>query len=192
MRQFFLVTHRWVGIAAALILFFVGLTGVLLVWSDGEGLAYWHTHLGIGEPGEWLVNSATMASVFLIIGGIVLWWRRKIVRLERSKGWWRFLFDLHHAFGIIAAVGMLVIALSGSGLMMTEGVERAATLPIGDPGRPAAEAIRLREWIRTAHTGGGLMAGLGVLWALGSAGFVLQAVSGVLMWWKPQKGARPD
>ena len=52
MRQFFLVTHRWLGLAAGLILALAGASGAFLVWSRSETLADFHTHLWIGEPGE--------------------------------------------------------------------------------------------------------------------------------------------
>ena len=34
LRQFLLVTHRWLGLASSLLLTIAGLTGALLVWPD--------------------------------------------------------------------------------------------------------------------------------------------------------------
>ncbi len=99
MRQFFLVTHRWLGLAAGLILALAGASGAFLVWSRSETLADFHTHLSIGEPGEWLVNTSAFAFVLLAVGGLVLWWRRRALAVRRDKGWWRLFFDLHHALG---------------------------------------------------------------------------------------------
>ena len=191
MRQFLLVTHRWLGIGAAIILIVVGITGAVLVWNDSNGLADFHTHLGIGEPGEWLVNSATVIAAILVIGGVILWWRRKAVRIDRSKGWWRFLFDLHHTLGIIGGLFMLVIALSGTGLALTEETEERMRLPATDPNAASQTEVAVRSFIRAAHTGGPLRTPLGILWALGSVSFAVQALSGFYVWWKPSRN-RPE
>lgn len=185
MRRFFLVTHRWLGIGAAIVLIVVGLTGAALVYLKNPTLARFHTHLGVGEPGEWLVNTSTVIASFLVIGGIVLWWRRKIVTIDRSKGTWRFLFDLHHSLGIIGAILMLVIALSGTGLMLTEGIGERMGLAKDDPNYPTRTEAFARKVIHSAHTGGPLYLPLKILWLLGSASFAVQAVSGFWVWWKP-------
>jgi uncharacterized iron-regulated membrane protein len=185
MRKFFLVTHRWLGIGAAIVLIVVGISGAVLVYVKNPTLANFHTHLGIGEPGEWLVNTATVIASLLVIGGLVLWWRRKILSIDRSKGTWRFLFDLHHSLGIIGATLMLVIALSGTGLMLTEEIAGRLGLPKDDPNYPTRNEALTRKLIHAAHTGGPLNLPLKVLWLLGSVSFAVQAVSGFWVWWKP-------
>ena len=167
MRKFFLVTHRWIGLAAATVLALAGLSGAFLVWSHSEALADFHTHLWIGEPGEWLVNTSAFAFVLLGIGGLVLWWRRKALALRRGKGWWRFLFDLHQALGAIGALLMLVVALSGLGIMIGE-----------EEGDENSLMFRL-------HTARDYPLPIQVVWAAASVSFLVQAVSGFTMWWKP-------
>lgn len=189
MRPFFLVTHRWLGLAASLVLMVVSLTGAGLVWFRSRALSRLHIELGLGSFGRWAVNLATLIGALLIGGGVVLWWRRKIVTIDRTKGWRRLLFDLHHTLGIVAAAFMLVIALSGSGLMLTQGIDHRMGLDRTDPRYPTRRELRIRRLIHMAHTGGPLRIPLGILWVLGSASFAVQAVSGVLLWWKPGRGA---
>src|SRR5262245_62060538 len=119
-RQLMLVIHRWTGLGASIVLAFAGVSGLLLIWTDRPALQEFHTHILIGEPGEWLVNTATFLAIVLIVGGAYLWWRRKIVAISLTKSWWRTLYDLHHSLGILVGTVMLIIALTGFGLMLTE------------------------------------------------------------------------
>lgn len=185
MRAFLLVTHRWLGVAAAVVLAVVGLTGAVLVYTRIPAVTDLHAALAAGAAGRWVVNVATIVASLLVAGGVVLWWRRKIVRINRAKGLWRILFDLHHALGIIGGGLMLVIALSGTGLMMTEHIGERLGLARDDPRFPTRTEVITRTLIHMAHTGGSLSGPLDLLWCLGSASFALQAVSGFWMWWKP-------
>jgi len=181
-----LVVHRWVGLGASIVLGCAGVSGVLLIWIDRPTLQRFHTHILIGEPGEWLVNTATFLAILLILGGAYLWWRRKIVAISLTKTWWRTLYDLHHSLGILAGAVMLIVALTGFGLMLTE-EER-------DDEAPAAttpEQSETHEMLERLHTARGFMLPLQILWGLGSVAFVVQGASGVVMWWKlRQESAR--
>lgn len=184
MRQFFLVTHRWLGLAAGLILALAGASGAFLVWSRSETLADFHTHLWIGEPGEWLVNTSAFAFVLLAVGGLVLWWRRRALAVRRDKGWWRLFFDLHHALGALGAILMLTVSLSGLGIMISEeeGVE----------GGPPAQPIDQNSLMFRLHTARTYPLPVQVLWAAASVSFLVQAVSGFTMWWRPgDRGVEP-
>ncbi len=176
MRKFFLRTHRWIGLAAAIALATAGVSGAILIWVRSEALATFHTHLLIGEPGEWLVNSSTFAFVLLAIGGLVLWWRRKPLAIRRDKGWWRFLFDLHQALGAIGAVLMLVVALSGLGIMLGEEETKEQGLPL---------VVDESSLMYKLHTARAYPLPVQILWAAASVSFLVQAVSGFTMWWKP-------
>lgn len=189
MRRFLLVTHRWLGIGAAVVLVVVGLTGGILVYVRTPAITDLHTSLALGEPGRWLVNVATVVASLLVLGGVVLWWRRKIVKIAVAKGLWRLLFDLHHALGIIGGGLMLIIALSGTGLMMTEQIGARLGLAVDHPDYPTRAEVLTRKLIHTAHTGGSFSHALNVLWILASAGVAVQAVSGFWVWWRP--GRRP-
>jgi uncharacterized iron-regulated membrane protein len=168
-------------LAAAAVLLMAGGTGAVLVWPtvlrQGDMLTRLHTRMLIGEAGEWLVISATVASAVLVAGGLILWWKRKLLAVSVTRGWWRFLFDLHHSLGIVAAILMLVISLSGVGLVLTEHED-------GSPLSPSEQAVR--GTIERLHTGREFARPLQVLYALGSLTFVVQGLSGFVMWWKPQ------
>jgi uncharacterized iron-regulated membrane protein len=180
-RQFILLTHRWLGLGSSVVLLLVGISGAVLVWPESlrsvEGLTRFHKRLFLGEPGEWLVITSTVIAALLVIGGLVLWWKRKLLRVSVRRGWWRFLFDLHHSLGLLAAVVMLLISLTGVGLVLTE----------QEDGSPlSAEEQRVRTVIDHLHTGEPFSLPIRIVYALGSLAFVVQGISGLVIWWKPQ------
>jgi uncharacterized iron-regulated membrane protein len=185
-RQFLVVTHRWIGLGAAIVLLVAGGTGALLVWvqhTDGDTLTRLHTRLLIGEPGEWLVITSTVAAVLLAVGGVILWWRRKIFTVRRDRSAWRTWFDLHHLVGIFGTIVMLLIAASGLGLVLTEeeGEEQAS-----HPVQTAPEVVDpVRRLVHDLHTGSPYPVPVRILYALGSLAFVMQSISGYKMWRKP-------
>ena len=67
-----------------MVLALAGVSGAFLIWSHSEVLADFHTHLSIGEPGEWLVNTSAFVFVLLAIGGLVLWCLTSITPSGRS------------------------------------------------------------------------------------------------------------
>ncbi|MEO8451503.1 MAG: PepSY-associated TM helix domain-containing protein [Gemmatimonadota bacterium] len=185
-REFLVVTHRWIGLGAAIVLLAAGATGAVLVWvqhTDGDTLTRLHTRLLIGEPGEWLVITSTIAAVLLAIGGVILWWRRKIFALRRGRSAWRTWFDLHHAVGIFGTIVMLLIAASGLGLVLTEeeGEEEGSR-----PVETAPEVVDpVRRLVYDLHTGSPYPLPVKIVYALGSLAFVMQSISGYKMWRKP-------
>jgi uncharacterized iron-regulated membrane protein len=191
MRSFWLVTHRWLGLLATPVLVVVGLTGAYLVWIRDERLGHFHANLALGSVGSWIVNVATLVGAFMVVGGLVLWWRRRIWKIDRSKGWWRFLFDLHHVLGVLGAGLMLVIALSGTALMMTEGIRKRRSLDRNDPDYPTAAEFRLIRTINAVHTARPFKGTFGIFWVICSAAFAIEGITGVVMWWKPAKGRDP-
>lgn len=69
--------------------------------------------------GKMIVGVSTLLFVFVLISGIVIWWPRTIRALKNSlkinatKGWKRFWYDLHVAGGMYALVFLLIMALTG-------------------------------------------------------------------------------
>lgn len=69
--------------------------------------------------GKMVVGVSTLAFVFVLISGIVVWWPRtkKILKnslkIEIHKSWRRFWHDLHVAGGMYTLVLLLVMALTG-------------------------------------------------------------------------------
>lgn len=72
-----------------------------------------HTRLLGGRVGNAIVVAVTFVALFLVLSGIIVWWRDKLWRVNTSASWKRINFDLHHALGIWAAVILLIITSTG-------------------------------------------------------------------------------
>jgi len=72
-----------------------------------------HTSLLGKAVGTQVVVWSTIASVFLILGGIYLWWQDKVWRVRLSASWKRINFDLHHLLGIATFVVLFLITATG-------------------------------------------------------------------------------
>lgn len=174
-RTFVLVTHRWLGLASAVFLGVIGVSGAAIVSTTLPGrsvIGPVHESLAMGRPGAWLVLGATCAAVALEVGGIVLWWRRRVLVVRRHLGWRPALIDLHHMAGVLGLVLMLTMAVTG--------VMMAFVTPDYAP--------TLRRWIVDLHTARAYPWPVKAIWAVMALGFLVQAVTGVFMWWKPKRG----
>ena len=174
-------THRWLGLASSAVLAIVGVTGVFLVWRNrpfweqNEWLAYaahvaqrLHETLALGSFGSMVVVSVTGIAILIEIGGLILWWRRKIAWMRTGRGWWRTCFDLHHVVGVICLPLMLLLAVTG----FVMGV-----LDIN-------EYNRLWRFMANLHRGQYPFP-IDVLYAAASIGFLVQGVTGLIVWWRP-------
>jgi len=72
-----------------------------------------HTRLLGGRVGNAIVIAVTFVALFLVLSGIIIWWRDKIWRVNRAGSWKRTNFDLHHSLGIFSAVVLLIITSTG-------------------------------------------------------------------------------
>ena len=69
--------------------------------------------------GKLIVGISTIAFVFVLITGIIVWIPKTLkalkhrLRISTSKGWRRFWYDLHVTGGIYAVVFLLAMALTG-------------------------------------------------------------------------------
>lgn len=177
LRSVILASHRWMGLATAGVLSIVGSTGAFLIWPS-----YWrlekvvkiagrlHEELAMGQVGRWIVIYSTVVAVVILLGGVCLWWKRKIVAIETRAGWRRMLSDLHHSLGVLGFAMMLLIALTGVGM--------AVTSP--DDGE-------LRRIIFELHTTKGYPFPVKLVYAAGTTAFLVQSVTGVVMWWGPKQ-----
>ena len=72
-----------------------------------------HTQLLGGRVGNTIVSAVTFVALFLVVSGIVVWWREKLWRVRTSGSWKRTNFDLHHSLGIFSAMVLLIITSTG-------------------------------------------------------------------------------
>ena len=72
-----------------------------------------HTQLVGGRVGNAIVVAVTFVALFLVLSGVVIWWRDKLWRVNASGSWKRTNFDLHHSLGIFSAVVLLIITSTG-------------------------------------------------------------------------------
>jgi uncharacterized iron-regulated membrane protein len=72
-----------------------------------------HTQLLGGRVGNTIVVAVTFVALFLVVSGVVVWWREKLWRVKTSGSWKRTNFDLHHSLGIFSAVVLLIITSTG-------------------------------------------------------------------------------
>ena len=170
-RPLILVAHRWLGLASSIVLSIVGLTGAILAWPWSGWLRRpadrLHDSLALGRMGWRVVVIVTALAVLVQLTGLMLWWRRKSLRVNGRFGLGRAVSDLHHAIGAIALVLMLVTSASAVGRAVVRG-----------PWRPV-----ISQW----HTTTGFPAPVKILFALGSLGFAVQSATGVVMWWRQRR-----
>ena len=76
-------------------------------------LHVFHVEVLAGKVGREIVGVTTIIALFLVITGVVLWWPDKLIRVSTTASWKRINFDLHHALGIVAALVLIVITVSG-------------------------------------------------------------------------------
>jgi uncharacterized iron-regulated membrane protein len=142
--------HLWSGIGLGLYIFFISVTGSVLVYrnelyvaatpepgsTDASGsvstgiwlvstLIELHDDLLAGPTGR-KVNGIGAIAVFLVaITGLVIWWPgikrwRRSLTLRRGVGWKRFNWDLHSTIGFWSLGSIVVFAVSGIYLCFPE------------------------------------------------------------------------
>ena len=173
--------HKWLGIFSSAVLAITGLTGALLIWPRAVGVIARvagpiHERLAIGWIGWWIVVLCTIAAIVIELTGLVIWWKRRIVRVRMTRGWKPFFSDLHHAVGIVTLPMMMLLAVTGVGMSFIT--------PSNYP--------ELRAMIFVAHTTKDLPTLLKLVYLVGTLAFAVQGVTGILMWTSKMKkqGAR--
>ena len=101
-----------------------------------------HAELLAGQTGAWIVGVSGLLLLLLSGTGIVLWWpalrmtrRRMLLRLTLAwrHGWTRLNYDLHRAGGFYTALFVLLVALTGSGLIFYESTGAVLSWVTGSP-----------------------------------------------------------
>jgi uncharacterized iron-regulated membrane protein len=104
-----------------------------------------HSQLMAGSVGHTIVILSTVAATFLIVTGLVLWWKFKILGVKWRAGFWRVNFDLHSVLGVYSAVVFLVLCVTGI-VIAYDGVVYPAILRwSGVPAAPPARQSTVRE-----------------------------------------------
>jgi len=129
----------------------------------------------MGPLGWWIVMIATGLAVILQLGGVWLWWQRKTIGVHTRQGWRRIAFDLHHSVGVLGVVIMLTLAVTGIGRVVMRELDPSRRHPF------------LRSAMIRLHSADGFPAPIKVLYTLGSAGFLVQGATGIVMWSKPSR-----
>jgi len=176
------ITHRWMGLGSGVLLAAIGLTGTLFLlpgptWFR-EMLEELHVHLMIPVIGREVVIVATAVAVLLELGGLYLWWKRGSWSIRWRAGWRLLSYDLHNVIG----AGLLVIML----LLAVTGVARVAVRQVW----PNSSVIV--KGTNVLHTGLRFPAPIQVIYAIGGMGFLVQGVTGVVMWWPVRGRARAN
>jgi uncharacterized iron-regulated membrane protein len=130
-----------------------------------------HETLALGHFGAKVVLVATAAAILLQAGGLYLWWRRKRVSVRLDQGWRPALVDLHHVAGVLALILMLTLSIT------------AVAMPLVTP----QEQPALRRLVMALHTAGPFPMPVKLLYMFGTTAFVVQGLTGVVMWWRPAR-----
>lgn len=182
LRPVMLWSHRWLGLGASVLLVIGGLTGALLLvrWPQPmqESLIQFHIDLLAGPAGAWAMLGASAAGVFLQLSGLYLWWRTKSLTLRFDRGWWRASYDLHNMVGVVGSLIMTLLVATAVARLFFRFV-------------PMPFALEMLPRVNSRlHTAFGFPWPLQVLWGIGSFAFVVQTLSGALVWWRPSAKSR--
>lgn len=141
--------HQWCGIGLGLYIFFISVTGSVLVYrnelyaaaipeagviSEGEvaagvrlvsGLIELHDSFLAGRAGRLVNGIGALAVVLVAMTGLVIWWPgirrwRRSMKVRRGVGWRRFTWDLHSAIGFWSVAFILMFSASGAYLCFPE------------------------------------------------------------------------
>lgn len=92
-------------------------TGEVLGKIDGRSFATaiqeFHTSFLLGERGAFVAMLMACVLSVLSISGIVLWWPRKLLRVNWSASGRRINFDLHNTIGFYSSAFLLLFGITG-------------------------------------------------------------------------------
>ena len=179
LRDKLLFLHRWASLIGGVFLTVIALSGAVLSFAGPEPTGFMkqvltlHTHLLADEPGEITVSITTVATLLIVLIGVLLWWDDKIWRVRMGASWKRIVFDLHHLLGIAFSLVLVIMVGTGTLIQLNE-----------EEGEAAAAAVeRVPESLRALHTGDFLGTPTRAIWFVGALVLAWQVVSGFLMWW---------
>lgn len=105
-----------------------GYTGAILGTRRGPTLInrihQIHTHLLAGKIGEMIVAIGAFVMLFLVISGVILWWKYKKVSIKWNTSLFRAMFDVHNATGILSALFLLLLSVTGIAVAFDNPISR--------------------------------------------------------------------
>jgi len=117
-----------------------------------------HETLMAKALGSEVVGLVTSFAFLLVVTGIPLWWKRKIVTVGGGS-WKRVVFDLHHATGIAASVVLAAMTFTGVWMhydWMTRAIRSldgtVAVQAKQPPAPPDSPTLSFDTAVRTART----------------------------------------
>lgn len=78
-----------------------------------------HTHLLMDkhrDAAKLVLGVASLFLLFLSCSGIILWWPRRLFRINWRGGGKRVIFDLHNVLGILSSLFLFCFALTGTAM----------------------------------------------------------------------------
>ena len=100
-----------------------------------------HTNLLLGANGKVITGTAAILLVVLSLTGLILWWPRRIWRMDGFKSGRKVNFDLHNALGFWSSVFMLMFGLTGIVIHWDEEATQLVGRLTGTPPRLAIPAM---------------------------------------------------
>jgi uncharacterized iron-regulated membrane protein len=132
LRKALFQVHLWSGIGLGLYIFFISVTGSVLVYRNelyvaatNESEAWLvsqlidlHADLLAGPAGRRVNGLGALAALLSALTGLVIWWPgikrwRRNLTLRRDVGWKRFNWDLHSTIGFWSSGFIVMLAVSG-------------------------------------------------------------------------------
>ena len=132
LRRALFQIHLWSGIGVGLYIFFISVTGSVLVYrnelyvaatSDAgykavSTLIELHDDLLAGPAGRKVNGVGAFAVLLVALTGFVLWWPglarwKRSLTVQRGVGWRRFIWDLHSMVGFWSFAFVVIFGLSG-------------------------------------------------------------------------------
>jgi uncharacterized iron-regulated membrane protein len=133
LRKAVFQVHLWSGVALGLYVFFISVTGSVLVYRNElyvaaipderamrfvSTLIELHDTLLAGATGRKVNGAGALAVLLVALTGLFIWWPglsrwRRGLTLHSGVGWKRFVYDLHSMVGFWAFGFIAVFAVSG-------------------------------------------------------------------------------
>jgi uncharacterized iron-regulated membrane protein len=174
LRKALFQIHLWSGIAIGLYIFFISVTGSVLVYRNElyqlvtsergfmlvSMLIDLHDNFLAGSTGRMLNGIGGIAVMMVALTGLVIWWPgiarwRRSLSLHAGVGWRRVIWDLHSMVGIWTAAFILVFALSGIYLCFPDVFHNFADSiqPVTDENDGTRIVDNILYWLAFLHFG---------------------------------------